>query len=804
MILRISSIGKRLRRMASRDELAARLLVPHPERKHHERRGLILLQIDGLARHQLEAAMQSGRTPFLKSLLTREEYRLHSWYSGVPSTTPAVQGELFYGAHAAVPSFGFRDHENGRMTSMFSIGTATQVEQRLAAAGPGLLEGGSSYANVYAGGADRAAFCFTKTGIDRLLNGLSALKLMALGLLHAMALVRVAVLLIVESLLALADFIRGIAGRQHFFKELKFVPSRVGVCILLREMVTASVLADVALGVPVIHANFLGYDEQSHRRGPSSAFAHWTLKGIDWSLQRIWKAAHRSSRRDYDIWVYSDHGQESTTPYRQFAGRPLQAAVESVLDTTLNDNGSASENGPSIQSRRWALLGLGHAHGLPSGTLAQGMGDLTGLGPVNHLYLYDKVLTDRELERIARELVERARVPAVVGRCRSGAVVAWTSEGRYRLPDDVAAIVGHNHPFIKQIGTDIVRLATHPDAGSLILFGWRQGHAPLTFALENGSHCGLGPEETHGFALLPHDAPLPSHDEPYIRPLQMRQACLRLMSKAPLHHHTVPSHTKPDGALRIMTYNIHACVGFDGRCVPERYARVIAQHAPDIVALQEVDVGRGRSRGMHQAERIAERLGMSYHFHPCHRVDGGLYGIAVLSRLPVRVVQAGMLPTGPNEEPRGAIWVEAATANGTVQCIATHLSLSRLQRVVQVKALLGHEWLGQWGGDKPLVLLGDLNMRPRASAYRALADRLIDAALVHGASPPGPTWMGIARIDHVFVSPHLDVLRWDTVSSRLTRLASDHSPVLVDLRVREGHHRQTRRAQTRTAVTNGS
>ncbi|MBD3240606.1 MAG: oxidoreductase, partial [Chitinivibrionales bacterium] len=249
--------------------------------------------------------MDHGRTPFLSSLLKREDYRVHSWYSGVPSTTPSVQGELFYGKRTAVPAFGFRDHETGRLTSMFNIGTATQVEQRLAASAPGLLEGGSSYANVYAGGADRTAFCFTKTGIGRLLNGLSVLKLLLLAVLHVAALGRVAVLLVIETLLAFTDFIRGVAGRHHFFKELKFIPSRVGVCILLREMVTASVLADVALGVPVIHANFLGYDEQSHRRGPSSTFAHWTLKGIDWSLRRIWNAAHRSSRRDYDVWIYS-------------------------------------------------------------------------------------------------------------------------------------------------------------------------------------------------------------------------------------------------------------------------------------------------------------------------------------------------------------------------------------------------------------------------------------------------------------------------------------------------------------------
>ena len=66
---------------------------------------------------------------------------------------------------------------------------------------------------------------------------------------------------------------------------------------------------DISRGLPIIHINFLGYDEQSHRRGPHSRFAHWTLKGIDDAIARLWRAANHAAWRHYEVWVYSDHGQ---------------------------------------------------------------------------------------------------------------------------------------------------------------------------------------------------------------------------------------------------------------------------------------------------------------------------------------------------------------------------------------------------------------------------------------------------------------------------------------------------------------
>ncbi len=80
---------------------------------------------------------------------------------------------------------------------------------------------------------------------------------------------------------------------------------------------------------------------------------------------------------------------------------------------------------------------------------------------------------------------------------------------------------------------------------------------------------------------------------------------------------------KRRNTLRVMTYNVHSCVGMDGRLSTSRIARIIAQCRPDIVALQELDVGRGRTGGIDQAHAIAQELEMEFHFHPGPAAGGG-------------------------------------------------------------------------------------------------------------------------------------------------------------------------------------
>jgi len=96
-----------------------------------ENAGLILVQIDGLGLIELQNAINSGEAPFMAKLLQREQYQCHSMYSGLPSSTPAVQGQLFYGVKTVVPAFGFKPHDQAIMARMYEPDTAKLIEKKL-------------------------------------------------------------------------------------------------------------------------------------------------------------------------------------------------------------------------------------------------------------------------------------------------------------------------------------------------------------------------------------------------------------------------------------------------------------------------------------------------------------------------------------------------------------------------------------------------------------------------------------------------------------------------------------------------
>jgi endonuclease/exonuclease/phosphatase family metal-dependent hydrolase len=236
--------------------------------------------------------------------------------------------------------------------------------------------------------------------------------------------------------------------------------------------------------------------------------------------------------------------------------------------------------------------------------------------------------------------------------------------------------------------------------------------------------------------------------------------------------------------VRILTYNVHRCVGTDRRLDVARVAEVIAAQSPDIVALQELDVGRARTGGVDQAHRLAQRLGMAFHFNAAFRVEEELYGDAILTTLPERLVKAGPIPTHPRFnrlEPRGALWIEVEVGGARLNVINTHLGLVPREQRGQAAALVGEDWVG--AAPAPLILVGDMNATPQALAYRTFAGRLTEsrrAARLGRVAPTFPSTFPVLAIDHVFVSEGIRVEAVKTPLDQLARLASDHLPLVVD------------------------
>ncbi|MDP1630906.1 MAG: endonuclease/exonuclease/phosphatase family protein [Caulobacter sp.] len=240
--------------------------------------------------------------------------------------------------------------------------------------------------------------------------------------------------------------------------------------------------------------------------------------------------------------------------------------------------------------------------------------------------------------------------------------------------------------------------------------------------------------------------------------------------------------------VRLMTYNVHRCVGGDRKLDVERVAEVIEACQVDIVALQELDVGRRRTNGVDQAHRLAELLRMRSHFHPAMHVEGERYGDAILTALPERLVKTGSLPglpRLPGLEPRGALWVAVDLGGVELQVINTHFGLVPKEQQAQAAALIGESWMASEAFDGPAVLLGDFNATPFSQTYRMLTAVMRDAQAggPKAAVATFPSGFPLLRIDHVFLAGAITVTAVESPFDPRSRAASDHLPLVVELEI---------------------
>ncbi len=231
--------------------------------------------------------------------------------------------------------------------------------------------------------------------------------------------------------------------------------------------------------------------------------------------------------------------------------------------------------------------------------------------------------------------------------------------------------------------------------------------------------------------------------------------------------------TGPREHLRILSWNVHAAVGTDGRRSLERIADVIAAIEPDIACLQELDVARPRSGCVDQPSALAVRLGMEPLFGAAIRDGDASYGNAILSRLPLLDPIVTALPGMRFSEPRTAVAATVRAGFGPVRVVTCHLSLWLPDRRRQAPVLLG-----AIDPEVPTIVAGDFNELP---GWGTLA-RLTQRGLVRAESRATfPSSRPRLALDHVLVDPRLTL---ELEEGPRVCVASDHLPVVVSVRAR--------------------
>ncbi|HOA74506.1 MAG TPA: endonuclease/exonuclease/phosphatase family protein [Phycisphaerae bacterium] len=228
-----------------------------------------------------------------------------------------------------------------------------------------------------------------------------------------------------------------------------------------------------------------------------------------------------------------------------------------------------------------------------------------------------------------------------------------------------------------------------------------------------------------------------------------------------------------------MTYNIHIAKGLDGRLDIERTARVIREANPDLVAVQEVDRGAKRTEGMDQPARLAELTGMQVVFVRNLERDGGEYGNAVLSRLPIISYQHHLLPRFGKNEQRGVLEVHVECQGRPLVFLATHLDhqkddAERLASVEMIREIVAKH------RDKAVIVAGDFNAYPDTAVMGTVGQFLTLVRQADGQLPPTfPANHPKERLDYILHNG-----AFATVDSWVVpeTVASDHRPVVADLK----------------------
>jgi endonuclease/exonuclease/phosphatase family metal-dependent hydrolase len=206
---------------------------------------------------------------------------------------------------------------------------------------------------------------------------------------------------------------------------------------------------------------------------------------------------------------------------------------------------------------------------------------------------------------------------------------------------------------------------------------------------------------------------------------------------------------------------------------------VIESLDADVVAVQEILHGDGNNS---QARFLSERLRYQFSFGENRAHRGVPYGNATLSRLPI-TLEKNYDITRQGRERRGCLRTDIRLANKSVlHVFNVHLGTSYFERPHQARLLLGDALIKTASLAGPRVVVGDFNEWTRGIASALMHEQFasVDAKLLKKTFPG---LVPLFRLDHFYFDRHLKLKDFAVVRTKLTKMASDHLPLVADFRI---------------------
>ena len=230
-----------------------------------------------------------------------------------------------------------------------------------------------------------------------------------------------------------------------------------------------------------------------------------------------------------------------------------------------------------------------------------------------------------------------------------------------------------------------------------------------------------------------------------------------------------------------MTYNIHRCRGMDRRLLPRRIAEVLSPLQADVIALQEV-LGVG-PKGRGQDEELGAALGMGWVMAQTQVWRGSVFGNVMMSRFPiVQDVQYDL--TWKHRRPRCCQQGDISIGTHLIHVYNVHFGTGLRERRHQAEQLL--RVVGDPRVKGPKIVLGDFNEWGRGLAAATLTPKLksLDLRSFLKRRRTYPGLFPVLHLDHIFYDGQVEVMSVKVPRTRLSLIASDHLPIVADLRVR--------------------
>jgi len=506
-----------------------------------QRRGFIIIQIDGLSYDHLMQAVDAGYMPYLARLLAERRLAVAPWRCGLPSTTPAVQAGIMFGNRFDIPGFRWYEKEHGLVMLARRPDQVRTVRARVSQGRPGILRGGSCYVSMFDGDADLALFTLSTLHRQRFFESARGMGLFLLFFLNPFRVLRLLRLTTTSYLTGLGQRLVALVRPSVLnpFDVLSPLLHAVSDA-LFTEVQTFGVMLDIYRCAPSIYANYNSYDEVAHKLGPNHLVAFRILRDVDKRIRQINRMRARYKRREYDLYVIADHGNSPAVPFSWRNGTSLGQYIGAQIGDGLSVDERVGAYAHSTEKTQYLLeelQGLEHRFSprlrrvlaaarrhvnqrmsadqeldydmerqrdivvCPSGPLAHVYFNVSPrpLDLIEVLFLYpqllDSLLATPGIGTIAGRAGERT---IVLGR-RGGMLVIGSGREIMERPHPLM-------PFgdMAYGAAQVHRLVHFPHAGDLIVLGEVEPDGRVVaFEEQVATHGGLGGPQGHPFIAWP-------------------------------------------------------------------------------------------------------------------------------------------------------------------------------------------------------------------------------------------------------------------------------------------------------------